>query len=180
MVGLFLSGCAVLDAIIPKSETPKTPSEFRKNFSKGHASLVKKSYVIKRPYSYVVNRWKKRTKSCLNKRIKRTIIFKNTIFNKTQVSYDDYRAKLKTYRKKAVLSLQFEQTGEGVGSNAINPPGGAYYMVLDAYPLKGKRTRVIEYRWNLPLSNFGVVSKAILNWGSGKSTACPDFQKIFG
>ena len=179
-ISVFFSGCAVLDAIIPKVETPKNANEFRKNFSKGNDSLVKKSYVIKKPYSYVVKKWKKRTGVCLKRKIKTTTKYGYGLFSNTQVYNDNYTPKLKIYRKKSVLSIQFERTGDNYSTNAVNPPGGAYFMVLDAYPLKGKKTRVVEYRWDLPLSNYGVVSKAILNWGSGKSTACPDFQKIFG
>lgn len=181
-MSVFFSGCAVLDALIPKVETPKNPKEFRKIFSLKDKpdNIVTKKYTINKPYSYVVKKWKKRTATCLKRRIKTTTKYGYGLFSNTQVYNDDYSPKLKIYRKKSVLSIQFERTGDNYSTNAINPPSGAYFIVLDAYPLKGKKTRVVEYRWDLPFSNYNVITKAILNWGAGKSTACPDYQKIFG
>lgn len=181
LAAMFFSGCAILNAIIPKVETPKNANEFRKIFSLKDKpdNVVTKKYTINKPYSYVVKRWKKRTGACLKRKIKTTIKNGFGIFGNTTVYHDTYSPKLKIYRKKTVLSIQFERKGDNYSTNAVNPPGGAYFMVLDAFPLKGKKTRVIEYRWDLPLSNYGVISKGILNWGAGKSTACPDYQKIF-
>lgn len=183
LITVFLSGCgSILNAIIPKVETPKTAAEFRKLFTgkEKHINTLTKKYTINKPYSYVVKRWKKRTGACLKRKITTTIKNGFGIFGNTTVYNDAYSPKLKIYRKKAVLSIQFERTGASYNTNAINPKGGAYFMVLDAYPLKGNKTRVVEYRWDLPGSNHGVISKGILNWGAGKSTACPDYNKIFG
>ena len=50
-------------------------------------------------------------------------------------------------------------------------------MVIDAYRLKGnKKTKISVYRWDF--LKFGLVSKAVVNWASGKSTACPDFNEV--
>ena len=180
---VFLSGCAVLDAIIPKVETPKTPDAFRTSvntaITSGSDNVAKKSYIVKKPYSYVVKRWEKRADKCLNQKIKTTTTHGYAPFANTQVSFKDFKPTLKVMRKKTVLSIQMKHHGENVGSNAINPPGGAYFMVLDAIPLKGNETRINEYRWNLTMSNFDVVSKSIVNWASGRSEACPDYQKIW-
>lgn len=179
---IFLSGCAVLDAIIPKVETPKTPDAFRTSvntaITSGSDNVFKKSYVVKKPYSYVVKRWKSRANKCLRKSIKTTRVNRG-VFASKQVSFKDFKPTLKVRRKKTTLSIQMKHHGDGIGSNAINPPGGAYFMVLDAIPLKGNKTRINEYRWNLTMSNFGVVSKSIVNWASGRSKACPDYQKIW-
>lgn len=180
---VLLSGCAVLDAIIPKVETPKTPAAFRAGvntqLSEGSDNVFKKSYIVKKPYSYVVKRWKQRSNKCLKQKIKTTTSHGFGPFANKQVSFKDFKPSLKVKRNKTVLSIQMKHYGEGVGSNAINPPGGAYFMVLDAIPLKGNKTRINEYRWNLTMSNFGVVSKSIVNWASGRSKACPDYQKIW-
>lgn len=178
---VFLSGCALLESIFPKVETPKTPDAFRASvntaISSGSDNVAKKSYTIQKPYSYVVKSWKSREKKCLNQRIQTTTVWRRS--SSKQVSYKDFKSTLNVKSKKAVLGLQMNHHGENVGSNAINPPGGAYYMVLYATPLKDNKTRIHEYRWNLTMSNFGVVSKSIVNWASGRSTACPDFQKIW-
>ncbi len=180
---ILLSGCAVLDAIIPKVETPKTPDAFRASvntaIASGSDNVVKKSYIVKKSYSYVVKRWKKRANKCLSQKIKTTTTHGYGVFANTQVSFKDFKPSLKVMRKKTVLSIQMKHHGKNIGSNAINPPGGAYFMVLDAIPLKGNKTRINEYRWNLTMSNFGIVSKSIVNWASGRSKSCPDYQKIW-
>lgn len=183
-VAIFsLSGCMLLDAIIPKVESPKAADAFRsvviKQVALGEKNVVKKSYTVNKSYSYVVKRWKKRANKCLSQSIKDTTVFGRGPFAHTQESFKDYKPTLKIKRKKMTLSIQMKHYGEGISSNAINPPGGAYFMVLDATPLKGRKTRINEYRWNLTASNFGVVSKAIVNWASGRSKGCPDYQKIW-
>ena len=179
-----LSGCAVLDALIPKVETPKNPNEFRKNFSKKHDSLFKKSYIVKRSHYRVVKSWKARATKCLNKRVRVETEIRpvgGCLFGcDKQVHYNTYFAKVKRGKKKSVLSVQFEQTGEHVGSNAINPPGGAYFVVVDAIPISKSKTRINEYRWDLPFTKEEIVTKAIMNWASGKSRACPDLSKLHG
>lgn len=183
LITLFLSGCAVLDAIIPKVEMPKNPNAFRASvntaLASGSSLVVKKSYTVNKPHSYVVKQWKKRTPSCLKQSIKETTTHGGAIFGVTKVSFKDYTPTLKVKAKKAVLSIQMNHHGDGIGSNMITPPGGAYFMVLDATPLKGKKTRITVYRWNTLMSDFSVVSKPIVNWASGKSKACPDYQKIW-
>lgn len=182
-VTVFLSGCAVLDALIPKSESPKTPKIFKK-IAKTNDRFVKENYIINKPFAYVKSRIKKRYKACL----KRT--HKSTSSDTTRFAgggmntsihhiYTKYTPTLKTYKKWLELSIQSKRRGEGIsiGSNSIDPPKGPYFMVIDAYRLKGnKKTKISVYRWDF--LKFGIVSKAVVNWASGKSTACPDFNEV--
>ena len=177
----FLSGCAVLDALIPKVETPKNANEFRKNFSKKHDSLFKKSYVVKKSHYKITKSWKARAKKCLNKRVRVETKPAGCYFGcNKQVHYNTYLAKVKAGKKKSVLSVQFEQSGEGVGSNAVNPPGGAYFIVMDAIRISKNKTRINEYRWDLPFIKEEIVTKSILNWATGRSRSCPDLSKLHG
>ena len=176
-ISIFFSGCAVLDAIIPKSESPKTAKIFKDLAKSGHKNFVIEKYIIKKPFSYVTSRWKKRTKVCLKKTYRETTTRGFGWGSSTSTVDTKYTPKLKVYRKKAILSIQSERFGSTIGSNAINPPGGAYFMVIDAFRMKGKKTKVVVYRWNYPMK-YEVASKAVVNWASGKSTACPDFAEL--
>ena len=111
-VTVFLSGCAVLDAIIPKSESPKTPKVFRELAKSGHENFTIEKYIIKKPFSYVTNRWKKRTKACL-KRTYRSTTTRGVGWGSSTSTVDTkYTPKLKKYRKSSVLSIQFERFGD--------------------------------------------------------------------
>lgn len=181
-ITVFLSGCAVLDAIIPKSESPKTAKIFKSVAKKhiaenGNKYFVIEKYTVKKPFSYVTSRWKKRTRACLKRTYRSTTTRgSGSGFSKSVVD-TKYTPKLKVYRKKASLSIQSERFGSTIGTNAINPPGGAYFMVVEAFRLKGKKTKIVVYRFNYP-NKYEVASKAILNWSSGKSTACPDYAEL--
>lgn len=182
-ITIFLSGCAVLDAIIPKSESPKTPKEFRKVLLSNPMGKTKiEKFTVNKPLAYVKSRLKKRYKTCLNRTHKSTSTNTNRGFGYTSHStshiYTKYTPTLKTYRKKLVLSIQAKRRGEGIsiGSNSIDPPKGPYFMVIDAFKMKGKKTKIVVYRWDF--KKYGVISKAVVNWASGKSTACPDFSEV--
>ena len=181
-VTVFLSGCAVLDAIIPKSETPKTAKAFKDVAKKhiaenGNKYFIIEKYIVKKPLSYVKSRWKKRTKACLKRTYRETTTRGVGWGSNTSVVDTKYTPKLKIYRKKAILSIQAERFGATIGTNAVHPPGGGYFMVVDAFRLKGKKTKIVVYRFNYPMK-YEVASKAVLNWSSGKSSACPDYAEL--
>jgi len=103
---VFFSGCAVLDAIIPKSESPKTAKIFKDIAKGGHENFIIEKYIIKKPFSYVVSRWKKRTKACLKRTYRKTTTRGFGWTSSTSTVDTKYIPKLKIYRKKAVLSIQ--------------------------------------------------------------------------
>ena len=173
-LALFIQSCV----LIPKVKLAQNPAEFRTGIHKSK-HVVKETLILKRSYRSVIKKWKKNNKRCLAKVIR--VTRHNTSrgatggFNTSTSQTDtDYTPKLKIGKNKAVLSVQFERMG---GSNAIPPPGGAYFVVADATRLAKNRTRIDIYRINYPWDTT-LITKPIMDWAKGTSNRCPDIQKM--
>ncbi len=171
---VFISGCeSMITSLIPKGEAPKNAQAFRLA-SKTESAIVENEFIVNKPLSYVIKRWKKRYKPCLDATYRKTYVRRDGFFDSKSKNIDTgYNSKLKVYRKKAVLTLQMEKGG----MHAVLPPGGMYVLVLDAKRIKGNKTRIVEYRWDGSL-NFDIITNSVVNWASGKSTACPDYGEV--
>jgi len=178
IIMLATFGCeSIITSMVPKVKLPMNPQEFRDS-SKQTSQILVENFVVDKPFSYTVKRWKDRVKPCLSATYRKTYTRRSGFADSKTDSVDTgYTPKLKVSAKKAVLSLQMGRSGDNVGSNAIEPEDGAYFLVADASPLKPRKTKIVIYRWKKPY-NFAILSKSMVNWASGKSTACPDYAKV--
>jgi hypothetical protein len=127
------------------------------------------TFEVERSFNEVARTFEKNAPKCLNQRIK-TTSRSNTSY---QVLVAKWNPTIVKSKDKVELHIQrhYEQ---GVMNISEEPEGGYYLMVVDAYPIGKKKTRVDLYR---PSMGFKHLSAAIKGWATGKNKGCPDLTK---
>ena len=159
---LALGGCAML-------QPPPTAEAFRREAA---GALLPRTGAVEvdRPLREVADAFRTKAAECLDVTATATI--------KTITNYQEIiRTYLTTYRPSVLenaqrieLHLQWRTQGE---IHLCPPPaGGAYRLIVDAYPLEGNRTRL---QWFAPSAADDFLLHAVQLWASGQNMQCPDF-----
>jgi hypothetical protein len=148
---------------------PQTPEEFRHTIAGTSLGRVE-SFEIDRSLREVTLAFQLKATECLNVSVRR---ISHSITN-NHSSLTEYRATVVPGTTRTELHLQHLHK-----QNAIYPSqppnGGAYMIVLDAYPLPGNRTRLQIFSPAIGASN---VHKAIRGWATGQDMSCPDMTQV--
>lgn len=159
LVAALLAGCA---------QMPQTAEEFRKA-APGAAFAKVDTYEVNRPLRAVTADFRRRAPDCLDTEV-RTV-------SRTATSYQNiltsYKATVVAGAGRTELHLQ-QLHKTGVVYPSKPPEGGAYLIVVDAYPAPGNRTRIQTFG---PSRGYDVIYRAIRGWASGENLGCPDMTK---
>jgi len=158
----LLAGCAAL-------QPSQTAEEFRRAAS---AALLPRSGVIEvdRPLHDVAAAFAKKAPECLDGTV--------TATTKTITNYQEIiRTYVATYKPTVVvaperveLHVQWHTKGE-IHVSPV-PDGGAYRLVVDAYPVAGSRSWL---QWFDVTAGQDFLLDAIKGWATGQNMQCPDF-----
>ena len=158
---LLLAGCAV----------PQSAVEFR-----GAASRA----LLPRTGTMEVGRELGELAAVLAKKAPECLDGTVTATTKTITNYQEIiRTYVTTYRSTVVsgaerveLHVQWHTRGE-IHAMAV-PEGGAYRLVVDAYPSDGGRTRL---QWFDATASRDFLLEAVKGWATGQNMQCPDLTK---
>lgn len=160
---LLLAGCTSL-------YPPKSADEFRRAAS---ASLLPKtgSLEVARPLPQVSDDLRKKSAECLDVSV--TAVTKTiTDFQEIiRTYYVTYKPTVVAAPERTELHVQWHTKGDIHLSRA--PEGGAYRLIVDAYPAGGGRTRL---QWFSPTSATDFLTEAVKGWATGENMACPDLK----
>lgn len=167
LLGVFATGCAM-------GPIAQNAEEYRAEAIKGSGDSSFKSYIVNHPYKKVVSTIKRKTKKCLNKKVKRSTCggaagsgcYSQTItFNPTFIKR----------RKKSELHVQWDMTNMAtLGSNKY-PKGGMYIAVFDFVKAGRNKTKVKEYAIDMKgRTYYRTVPKAVKHWANRTNMGCPD------
>jgi hypothetical protein len=161
---LALGGCASL-------QPAQTADAFRREAS---GALLPRTGALElgRPLREVADAFRKKAPECLDLTATATL--------KTITSFREIiRTYVTTYKPTVVESAQrveLHVQWRTQGEIHLSPPpaGGAYRLVVDAYPLEGERTRL---QWFAPSAADDFLVHAVRGWGTGENMQCPDFTR---
>ena len=160
LVAALLSACGGM---------PQNAEEFRKAVP-GAMMAKTDSYEVNRPLREVTATFQRKAGECLNMSV-RTVSQSTSSY---QNILTEYKSTVVAGGERTELHLQ-QLHKTGVIYPSKPPEGGAYIIVVDAYPLPGNRTRMQLYG---PSMGYDVVYRAIRGWASGDNLGCPDLTKI--
>jgi hypothetical protein len=161
---LVFGGCASL-------QPSQTAEAFRREAS---GALLPRSGAleVERPLREVAEVFRKKAPECLDltatASVKTITAFREII--RTYVT--TYKPTVVESAQRAELHVQWRTLGE----IHLSPPpaGGAYRLVVDAYPLEGERTRL---QWFAPSAADDFLVHAVVGWATGESMQCPDLTR---
>ena len=139
-----------------------TAAEFREQVKKS-SMATRETFEVKRPFAEVVRTFQKKAPECLSFSLVSTT--QPTIGYASSHVYAKAKPTVVISANKAELHFQVKLQGDML----TEPPGGAYYLVADTYPVSKDRTRVDIYR-----GRSAVIAQAIRAWASGDDQGCPD------
>ncbi|MDY6978343.1 MAG: hypothetical protein SV201_00565 [Pseudomonadota bacterium] len=175
---LLVAGCAdMLGAIIPKSELPKTPGEF-KTAAAGHPEyFAKYSYeVTGRTLNQIRSDWTTNGNKCLARKIKFEH-FSSTPgmgTHKTGETNITYTPSLNAGNNELEFAVQELRD---TPTNAVMPENGMYFTVINARSVGNNKIELTTYHMTRPL-DYERVTRAVRLWAEGKSNGCPNLQAM--
>lgn len=156
-----LTGCGTM---------PLTADEFRKAVPASMTAEVE-TFEVNRPFNAVAETFKKRAPECLNKTVTTTSSTPGKYGPVVSRYTVTYKPTVLLTNKKVELHVQHHT------DNAMKvyeePEGGYFLLVVDAYPVDKKRTRVDIYR---PSIGHKALIKGVKGWSTG-NTGCPDLTQ---
>ena len=156
---LLLSGCA---------GQPQDAEAFRRATA-GSWLPKASSLEVNRPFDQVSAAWREKAEPCLDQHVIATTK-RITKFREIIREYDTtYKPTLVVTPERAVLRVQWHYVGELHVSKV--PEGGAYRLVVDAYPLANGHTRLQLY--NITAAD-DFLANAVVGWATGENEKCPD------
>lgn len=167
-----IGACAVAIAFLSLAACapmPQTAEEFRKAVP-GAAFAKTETYEVNRPMKAVAATFRRKAPQCLNVAV-RTVSRSSTSY---QNILTEYKPTVVVSAARAELHLQ-QLHKTGVIYPSKPPAGGTYVIIVDAYPLRGNRTRIQLFG---PSIGYDVVYRAIRGWATGDNLGCPDMTKI--
>ena len=135
----------------------------------GALSAKVETFEVDRSFKKVADTFEKKAPKCLDQRIRTE--------SRTNMSYQVIVTKYNPtiIRSKDKVELHLQQLHEqGVMNISEVPDGGYYMMVVDAYPVGKKKTRVDFY---IPSIGYKNLITAVKGWATGKNKGCPDLTK---
>lgn len=172
---LLVSGCAdMLTAMIPKTELPKNPDEFKAAVEKT-PYIQKQTYEVNQSLKNIHAAWARNASKCLGRKI--TIQRYTTTFGAKRVQSETnitYTPSLKVDKNEIELSMQELRD---TPTNAIMPEKGYYFAVVNAKQIGSNKTSLTAYNMTKPL-DYARVTNAIKLWAEGKSNGCPDITAM--
>ena len=157
---LLLCGCV--------TQHPQNAEEVRKMTPGAFLSKVE-THEINRSMQEIGATFRKRAPECLNVRVRTT----SQTPGSYQVIVSVYKPTVVVTAERAELHLQRHHE-RGVLAVTKEPEGGYYLMVVDAYPVDAKRSRLQFFG---PSMGYDVIYRAIIGWATGKDLGCPDLTK---
>ncbi|MDP2762393.1 MAG: hypothetical protein Q8O64_18665 [Sideroxyarcus sp.] len=164
LFALLLAGCGSM---------PKTPELLIQNVKGGSMFSEQDVFEVKRPVTEVSEVLKNKAHECLKQKVSST---SNTGGPGIQLMRTDVRAftpKVVVGKQRARLTLQTKVI-EGSTELGDIPPDGWYMMVVDAYSVDSRTTRVETY---FQQPGYRGAFTAIKLWATGKNMGCPDLTK---
>ena len=161
---LVLGGCSTL-------QPPQTAEAFRREAS---GALLPRTGAVEvgRPFREVADALRRKAPECLDRTATATV--------KTITNYQEIiRTYVTTYTPTVVdtaqrIELHVQWRTQGEIHLSPTPAGGAYRLVVDAYPLGTDRTRL---QWFAPSAEDDFLVHAVRAWASGENEQCPDFTR---
>ena len=160
-VSVVLTGCV--------TSHPQNAEEFRTAVP-GAFMAMTETWEVDRPLKDVAATFQKRAPECLNVKVE-TESFSTTSY---QYIVTAYKPTVVVSDQRAELHVQ-QLHERGVMNVTEVPDGGYYLLVVDAYPLNGKQSRMELFG---PSRGYDVLIRAVKGWASGENLGCPDMTKI--
>jgi len=157
---VLLCGCV--------TQHPQNAEEFRK-VAPGAFMVKVENHEINRSLKEIGATFRARAPECLNMRVTTT----SQTPGSYQVIVSAYKPTVVVTGERVELHLQRKHE-KGVIAVTKEPEGGYYLMVVDAYPVDAKRSRMQTIG---PSRGYDVIYQAIMGWATGKSLGCPDLAK---
>lgn len=172
---LMVAGCAdMLGAIIPKTELPKSPEEFKAAASKT-PHIANQTYVVDRSLKDIHASWVRNANKCLGRKITIERYTKNfgikQVMDTVTITYTPSMNVANNEIELAVQELR------DTPSNAVMPENGYYFAVINARQISSNKVKVTAYNMTRPL-DYARVTKATQLWAEGKSNGCPDLEAM--
>ena len=162
ITALLMSGCITM---------PRSADLMVKSAKSGDLFTNKEIFEVSRSHSTVAKVLKKQANKCLSRDVSKTEPTPgNRLVSRTMVM--GYTPEVSVSKKHTRVTVQ-EKTKSGAKDVGGPPPKGWYMMVVDAYPVSKKKTR-IEVYYNTK-SPFPAILAATKHWAAGTNMGCPDF-----
>lgn len=169
LIGAFANGCA----FVP---TPQNATEWRAAIKlPGGVGELHETYIVKQPYSKVVETVKSKTRECLrNKRVKSTSCGGIRGSGCGTKTFDYHPTFIKRSRMSELhVQVDISNTNYIAGKP---PKGGIYVSVIDFNKIGDNKTKVTVYADNI---TFSTIPKAVKHWAKRTNLGCPDLAKGF-
>lgn len=175
---LMLTGCAdMLTAMIPKTEMPKSPDEFKAAVTEYPEHFAKNSYEIKgRTLGEIKSDWVNNGNKCLARKIKleRYSSKPGMGTHKTGETNITYTPSLNVGNNELEFAVQELRD---TPTNAIMPENGMYFTVINARSVGDDKVQLTTWHMAKPL-DYERVTRAVRLWAEGKGDGCPNLQAM--
>jgi hypothetical protein len=161
---LALAGCASLSP-------PQSAEEFRR--SAARALLPRTGTLdVARPLREVAAAFETKAQECLDLTATATIVTITNYQEIIQTFVTTYKPTVVAAPERIELHVQWRTEGEI--DLFADPAGGAYRLVVDAYPRDAGHTRL---QWFSSTAAEDFLVLAATGWATGQNMACPDFSR---